>query len=163
MVLVETHGSDDKIDMFFHAAGRAAKAIRVGSLLAPRLHDVTLLADTEAPWDRFWARVVTELNGGCCRIGVGGRCFESNGFPNSWRVADLVAQGLSNRQVANRVFLSPHTVAFHLRHIFWKLGVTSRVQLARMAAEQGSLIGDGNIPSLGSSRLICASWRDRRT
>ena len=75
----------------------------------------------------------------------------------------LGGPGLSNRQVANRVFLSPHTVAFHLRHIFWKLGVTSRVQLARTAAEQGSLIGDGNIPSLGSSRLICASWRDRRT
>ena len=56
-----------------------------------------------------------------------------------------MAQGLSNCQVANRVFLSPHTVAFHLRHIVWKLGVTSRVQLARMAAEQGSLIGDGNI------------------
>ena len=56
VVLVEAHGSDDKIDMFFHAVGRAAKAIRVGSLLAPRLHDVTLLADTEAPWDRFWAR-----------------------------------------------------------------------------------------------------------
>jgi DNA-binding CsgD family transcriptional regulator len=52
------------------------------------------------------------------------------------RVTDLVVQGLSNRQVANRVFLSTHTVAFHLRHIFWKLGVTSRVQLARIAAEQ---------------------------
>jgi DNA-binding CsgD family transcriptional regulator len=52
------------------------------------------------------------------------------------RVADLVAEGLSNRQVANRVFLSTHTVAFHLRHIFWKLGITSRVQLARIAAEQ---------------------------
>lgn len=51
-------------------------------------------------------------------------------------VADLVAQGLSNRQVANRVFLSTHTVAFHLRHIFWKLSITSRVQLARIAAEQ---------------------------
>ena len=89
VVLVEAHGSDDKIDMFFHAVGRAAKAIRVGSLLAPRLHDVTLLADTEAPWDRFWARVVTELNGGCCRIGVGGRCFEPNGFPNSCREAEL--------------------------------------------------------------------------
>jgi DNA-binding CsgD family transcriptional regulator len=38
--------------------------------------------------------------------------------------------------VASRVFLSTHTVAFHLRHVFWKLGVTSRVQLARMAAEQ---------------------------
>lgn len=50
------------------------------------------------------------------------------------RIADLVAQGLSNRQVASRVFLSTHTVAFHLRHIFWKLGITSRVQLARIAA-----------------------------
>jgi DNA-binding CsgD family transcriptional regulator len=54
------------------------------------------------------------------------------------RVTDLVAQGLTNRQVANRVFLSTHTVAFHLRHIFWKLGITSRVQLARIAAEQGA-------------------------
>jgi DNA-binding CsgD family transcriptional regulator len=54
------------------------------------------------------------------------------------RVTDLVAQGLSNRQVANRVFLSTHTVAFHLRHIFWKLGITSRVQLARIAAEQSA-------------------------
>jgi DNA-binding CsgD family transcriptional regulator len=54
------------------------------------------------------------------------------------RVADLVAQGLSNRQVANRVFLSAHTVAFHLRHIFCKLDITSRVQLARIAAEQGT-------------------------
>jgi DNA-binding CsgD family transcriptional regulator len=52
-----------------------------------------------------------------------------------WRVANLVAQGLSNREVAGKLFLSPHTVAFHLRHVFWKLGVTSRVQLARMAAE----------------------------
>jgi DNA-binding CsgD family transcriptional regulator len=52
------------------------------------------------------------------------------------RIANLVAQGLSNRQVAGQVFLSTHTVAFHLRHIFWKLEVTSRVQLARLAAEQ---------------------------
>jgi DNA-binding CsgD family transcriptional regulator len=54
------------------------------------------------------------------------------------RIADLVAHGLSNRQVASRVFLSPHTVAFHLRHVFWKLGISSRVQLARMAAEKAA-------------------------
>jgi DNA-binding CsgD family transcriptional regulator len=53
------------------------------------------------------------------------------------RIVDLVAQGLSNRQVASQVFLSAHTVAFHLRHVFWKLDVTSRVQLARLAAEHG--------------------------
>jgi DNA-binding CsgD family transcriptional regulator len=51
------------------------------------------------------------------------------------RIAELVAQGFSNREVAGRVYLSTHTVAFHLRHIFWKLGVGSRVQLARLVAE----------------------------
>ncbi len=54
------------------------------------------------------------------------------------RIADLVAQGLSNREVAGQLFLSAHTVAFHLRHIFWKLDISSRVQLARMVAEQAS-------------------------
>jgi DNA-binding CsgD family transcriptional regulator len=52
------------------------------------------------------------------------------------RIVDLVAQGLSNRQVAGQMFLSTHTVAFHLRHIFWKLDVSSRVQLTRLAAER---------------------------
>jgi DNA-binding CsgD family transcriptional regulator len=55
------------------------------------------------------------------------------------RIADLVAAGLSNRQVASQVFLSTHTVAFHLRHIFWKLGVASRVELARLAAQRPAL------------------------
>jgi len=54
------------------------------------------------------------------------------------RIVELVAQGLSNRQVASQVFLSVHTVAFHLRHVFWKLDVSSRVQLARLAAEHAS-------------------------
>jgi DNA-binding CsgD family transcriptional regulator len=52
------------------------------------------------------------------------------------RIVGLVAQGLSNRQVAGQMFLSTHTVAFHLRHIFWKLDVSSRVQLTRLAAER---------------------------
>lgn len=52
------------------------------------------------------------------------------------RIADLVGQGLSNRDVANRIFLSRHTVAFHLRNVFWKLGITSRVQLARISADK---------------------------
>jgi DNA-binding CsgD family transcriptional regulator len=47
-------------------------------------------------------------------------------------VAQLVADGLTNREVAERLFLSPHTVDFHLRSIFRKLGASSRVQLARL-------------------------------
>jgi DNA-binding CsgD family transcriptional regulator len=63
-------------------------------------------------------------------------------------IADLVAQGLSNRQVASRIFLSTHTVAFHLRHVFWKLGISSRVQLARMAAERAAQSNDDRALSL---------------
>lgn len=50
-------------------------------------------------------------------------------------VGDLVAEGLTNREVAARLFVSPHTVDAHLRHIFHKLGIRSRVELARMVAE----------------------------
>jgi DNA-binding CsgD family transcriptional regulator len=48
-------------------------------------------------------------------------------------VARLVADGLSNREVADRLFVSPHTVSGHLRHVFAKLNVNSRVELTRLA------------------------------
>jgi DNA-binding CsgD family transcriptional regulator len=51
-------------------------------------------------------------------------------------VAELVAQGLTNRETADRLYISPHTVNTHLRQAFAKLGVTSRVALAREFAEQ---------------------------
>ncbi|MET0144290.1 MAG: helix-turn-helix transcriptional regulator [Ilumatobacteraceae bacterium] len=50
-------------------------------------------------------------------------------------VAGLVAEGLSNQAVANRIFLSRHTVDFHLRHIYRKLGIDSRVVLTRMVVD----------------------------
>ena len=52
------------------------------------------------------------------------------------RIVHLVAQGRSNRQIAGQMFLSVHTIAFHLRRVFCKLDVSSRVQLAGLAAEQ---------------------------
>ena len=48
-------------------------------------------------------------------------------------VARLVAQGLTNREVAERLFVSQHTVSGHLRHVFAKLDVNSRVELTRLA------------------------------
>ena len=50
-------------------------------------------------------------------------------------VIEVVADGLTNRQAAERLFLSHHTIDFHLRSIFRKLGVRSRVQLTRLATE----------------------------
>jgi ATP/maltotriose-dependent transcriptional regulator MalT len=52
------------------------------------------------------------------------------------RVARIVARGKTNREVAEELFLSPHTVDSHLRHIFGKLGVSSRVALTRWVVEQ---------------------------
>lgn len=49
--------------------------------------------------------------------------------PTEQTITRLVAAGLTNRQIASRVNLSPHTVNFHLRKIFQKLGVSSRVEL----------------------------------
>ncbi|WP_211768407.1 helix-turn-helix transcriptional regulator [Kutzneria sp. CA-103260] len=49
------------------------------------------------------------------------------------KVARLVARGLTNRQVASELFISPHTVGFHLRQIYRKLSIQSRVDLARIA------------------------------
>jgi len=49
-------------------------------------------------------------------------------------VAGFVAEGLTNRQLAARLFLSPHTVDAHLRHIFTKLDIHSRVELAGIVA-----------------------------
>jgi DNA-binding CsgD family transcriptional regulator len=49
-------------------------------------------------------------------------------------VVRLVADGLTNREVAERLYVSPHTVNGHLRHAFEKLDINSRVALTRIAA-----------------------------
>ena len=53
-------------------------------------------------------------------------------------VAGLVAQGLNNNQVAARMYISTHTVAHHLRAAFRKLGIASRVELARIVIEHAA-------------------------
>jgi len=57
--------------------------------------------------------------------------------PQEASVAHLVLSGLRNREIAEELFVSTKTVEFHLRHVYAKLGVTSRSQLVRRLASQG--------------------------
>jgi DNA-binding CsgD family transcriptional regulator len=50
-------------------------------------------------------------------------------------VTNLVTQGLTNQEAAQRLYMSRHTVGFHLRSIFRKLDVNSRVDLTRLVAQ----------------------------
>ncbi len=48
------------------------------------------------------------------------------------RIVQLVSQGMSNKDVAAQCWISPRTVAFHLRNCCTKTGVTSRGELAQL-------------------------------
>jgi DNA-binding CsgD family transcriptional regulator/tetratricopeptide (TPR) repeat protein len=52
------------------------------------------------------------------------------------KISDLVAQGLTNREAAGRLFVSRNTVDFHLRSIYRKMNVRSRVQLAVLSQDR---------------------------
>jgi len=52
-------------------------------------------------------------------------------------VVRLVGDGLGNKDIATRLFVSPRTVQSHLTHVYAKLGIASRVQLVREAARHG--------------------------
>ncbi|HCY85736.1 MAG TPA: hypothetical protein DHV36_11430 [Desulfobacteraceae bacterium] len=50
-------------------------------------------------------------------------------------ILDLIASGFSNQQIADELFISPHTVKTHLHNIFKKINVKRRLQAALWAAE----------------------------
>jgi len=57
--------------------------------------------------------------------------------PAELRVAELVAEGLSNPTIAERLYISRHTVESHLKHMYVKLGLRSRVELATAVLRAG--------------------------
>jgi DNA-binding CsgD family transcriptional regulator len=68
---------------------------------------------------------------------IGGRRRESDLTAAERRVATLAAEGLTNREVAATLFLGERTVVSHLSHVYAKLGVRSRTELARTLRAPG--------------------------
>jgi DNA-binding CsgD family transcriptional regulator len=100
------------------------------------------LGDTD--FDAAWAE------GGClstleaiayARRGHSDRKRPTSGWdaltPTEHDVVRLVTEGLPNKDIATRLFVSPRTVQSHLTHVYNKLGVSSRVQLVQEAARHG--------------------------
>jgi DNA-binding CsgD family transcriptional regulator len=117
-------------------AGTAADGGAVEALDAA----LVLYAEAGASWDA--SRVRSRLRDHGVRRRLVARERAATGWEamtdSELAVARLVAEGLTNREVAERLFVSPHTVSSHLRSVFVKLDINSRLALARIAAEHDS-------------------------
>ena len=58
-----------------------------------------------------------------------GSSLASELTPQEWQIASLAREGLSNPDIGERLFLSPRTVEWHLKKVFSKLGIKSRMGL----------------------------------
>ncbi|GIG59297.1 helix-turn-helix transcriptional regulator [Longispora fulva] len=173
------HGAgllEEDIDMLRRAAdmhtdpwGRALAVEDIGMLLAEGREGCPEAVENLELAMRSYAEMGSLRDSSRVRSGL--RCINANpqsqarfwpssGIPGltdtEYAVAKLVSNGLTNGQAANQMFLSRHTVAFHLRKIFQKIGVKSRLELAVMwnelAADAGNVrarsgVGESGAPS----------------
>jgi DNA-binding NarL/FixJ family response regulator len=98
----------------------------------------------DAEFDQAWAdgaELSTEEAIAYVRRGRGERKRPSAGWaaltPTERDVIRLVSEGLANKDIASRLFVSPRTVETHLTHIYTKLAIKSRVQLVQEAGRHG--------------------------
>ncbi|MGH2477211.1 MAG: LuxR C-terminal-related transcriptional regulator, partial [Candidatus Limnocylindrales bacterium] len=125
-------------DRFGWARARFAAGIVHRRLRRKRLARMALEAAATAFEELGAASWVTEARAELARIG--GRVRIDGMSPSEQRVAELVAEGRSNRDIAAALFLTERTVASHLTHVYAKLGVRSRTQLARIVTEEASKV-----------------------
>jgi predicted ATPase/class 3 adenylate cyclase/DNA-binding CsgD family transcriptional regulator len=145
-VLADKVGSHREAGRLFgaaHAIRERISAVRFKIYDADYEASVAALRDAmgEQDFDSAWAEgaaLSTEEAIAYAQRGRGQRKRPTSGWgsltPTERDVVRLVSEGLPNNDIATRLFVSPRTVQSHLTHIYTKLGLTSRVQLAQEAA-----------------------------
>ncbi|WIM99130.1 helix-turn-helix transcriptional regulator [Actinoplanes oblitus] len=131
---------------------RAHTELLYGRLLRRRRRHVAAREHLRRAADTFrllgaepWAaQSVRELRAAGERAGSERRAAAERSGPKAWegveltaqqeRIATLVAEGATNREVAQELHLSPRTVDHHLRNVFARLGVRSRTEMAHLLA-----------------------------
>ncbi|TXK41514.1 AAA family ATPase [Nonomuraea sp. C10] len=125
--------AEEDLGVLLKAVGEQQEAITSLDRALAIYHDIGSTRDA--------ARIRRKLRG----MGVRRRHWRNTPRPASgWdsltetedAVALLAVDGHTNRQIAEQMFLSVHTVAFHLRHVYRKLNIGSRVELTRLAVAQ---------------------------
>ncbi|EOD69834.1 helix-turn-helix transcriptional regulator [Amycolatopsis vancoresmycina] len=121
-----------------------ARAEDRGSARAAFTHAIDLYSGLDAQWDvarlRALFRSFGIRSGPTVKHRKATRGWDSL-TPTESRIAALVVEGLSNPQIAARLYLSPRTVGTHVSHILTKLEVHSRIDIAREAARHQSASG----------------------
>lgn len=120
--------------------GRLLAALIPGSRLVSLESRNHILLEEEPAWHRFLGEVNTFLGTGLAESEVTGaeprKAFPEL-TPREREVLELIAKGLENREIADRLFISPKTVRNHVTRIFSKLQVKSRSKAIVLAREAG--------------------------
>jgi predicted ATPase/DNA-binding CsgD family transcriptional regulator len=112
-------------------------AAKAGEALGAERFDALHAAGAAQPIDRIVALAIGDADSLTAGSGAGSRDREAGGLTKrEQQIASLVASGLSNREIAEKLVISKRTVDAHVDHIFAKLGISSRVQLTVWLREQ---------------------------
>jgi DNA-binding CsgD family transcriptional regulator len=134
--------------LVLHARGDEVIPLAQGRLLATEIPDAEfveldsrnhVLLEDEPAWRRFREALAdfTGVGGEPAGEAVGADEAFAELSPRECEVLALVAEGLSNAEIAGRLAISDKTVRNHLSHVFDKLGVSTRAQAIVFARDRG--------------------------